>query len=130
MITEKLIPRLQERFADRPLKLGSPPGAIAVFAAAHPDVGDVQIFDDGSEVTLVAGHFTHGHFSDFDSKSPDEAEANIVDDVVAFLERLFTDQVVLWGSHRGSGGWYNRDRAQSEFAKGPRYVWSGPLTGE
>src|SRR5262245_34891909 len=101
------------------MKLGSPPQAIAVFAAAHPDVGDVQIFDDGSEVTLVAGNFTHGHFSDFDSKSAEEAEKNIVDDVIAFLERLFADQVVLWGSQRGGGGWYNRDRKQSEFAKGP-----------
>jgi len=90
----------------------------------------VQIFDDGSEVTLVAGKFTHGHFSDFDSKSPDEAVKNIVDDVIAFLERLFADQIVLWGSQRGSGGWYNRDREQSAFAKAPLYVWSGPLADE
>jgi len=129
MITEKLIPRLRERFADRPMKLGAPPEAIAVFAAAHPDVGDVQIFDDGSEVTLVAGNFTHGHFSDFDSETTEQAEENIVENVIEFLDRLFADQVVLWGSHRGSGGWYSRDRDSSEFAKGPRYVWSGPLTG-
>jgi hypothetical protein len=130
VITEKLIPRLQERFPDRPMKLGAPPGPIAVFTAAHPDVGDVQVFDDGSEVILVAGNFTHGHFSDFDLKSSDEAENNIVDDVIAFLDRLFADQVVLWGSHCGSGGWHNRDQKRSEFAKGPLYVWSGPLAGE
>jgi hypothetical protein len=130
VITEKLIPRLQERFPDRPLKLGTPPAPVAVFAAAHPDVGDVQIFDDGSELTLVAGKFTHGHFSDFDSKSPEVAEENIVQSVIDFLERLFADQVVLWGSQRGGGGWYNRDRGQSEFAKGPLYVWSGPLPNE
>jgi hypothetical protein len=129
MITEKLIPRLEARFPDRSMKLGASPEAIAVFAAVHPDVGDVQIFDDGSEVTLVAGNFTHGHFSDFDSKSADEAEENIVESVIEFLERLFADQVVLWGSHRGSGGWYDRERGRSEFANGPRYVWSGPLAG-
>jgi hypothetical protein len=87
MITEKLIPRLQQHFPDRPVKFGVPPSPVAVFAAQHPEVGDVQIFDDGSELTLAAGHFTHGHFSDFDSQSPDEAEQKIVDDVISFLER-------------------------------------------
>jgi hypothetical protein len=130
VITKKLIPRLQQRFPDRPLKLGTSPEPVAVFAAAHPDVGDVEIFDDGGEVTLVAGNFTHGHFSDFDSKSVAEAEENIVKNVIDFLDRLFADQVVLWGSHHGSGGWYNRERGQSALASGPRYVWSGPLTGE
>src|SRR5262249_44058665 len=116
MITDKLIPRLQQRFPDRPMKSGKPPEAIAVFAAAHPDVGDIQIFDDGSEVTLVAGKFTHGHFSDFNSKSADEVEENVVESVIEFLERLFADQVVLWGSHRGGGGWYDRNRGQSGLA--------------
>jgi hypothetical protein len=53
VIAEKLIPRLKERFPDRPMKIGSPPEAIAVFAAAHPDVGDVQIFDDGSNTKTL-----------------------------------------------------------------------------
>ncbi len=52
----------------------------------------------------IAGKFTHGHFSDFDSKSPEEAEENVVESVIEFLERLFADQVVLWSSQRG-GGW-------------------------
>jgi hypothetical protein len=103
------------------------PAPIAVFAAQHPQVGDVEIFDDGSEATLVAGHFTHGHFSDFSSKSPAEAEQNVVDDIVDFLDRLFADQVVLWGSHRSRGGWYNRENEKSGSVKGQRYVWSGPL---
>jgi hypothetical protein len=127
MISEKLMPRLQERFPGRPLRFAAPPEPVAVFVAAHSEVGDIQIFDDGSEITLVAGHFTHGHFSDYDSKSADEAEERIVGDVVAFLERLFADRIVLWGSHRGSGGWYDRDRQPSPFVNGPLYVWSGPL---
>jgi hypothetical protein len=103
-----------------------------VFAAVHPDVGDVQIFDDGSEVTLVAGNFTHGHFSDFRSNSAEEAENKVVDDVVDFLERLFTDQVVMWGSQPGGGGWHRRGKLDSDSPfppSGPLYVWSGPLTG-
>jgi hypothetical protein len=133
MITDKLIHRLRERFAGRAVVFGVPPAACATFAAAHPAVGDIQIFDDGSEVTLMAGRFTHDHFSDFDSKSAEEAENNIVDDVVAFLDRLFADQVVLWGSHRGRGGWYIRGAKEVREAvrsNGPLYVWSGPLREE
>jgi predicted HD phosphohydrolase len=112
------------------MKSGTSPEAIAVFAAAHADVGDILIFDDGCEITLVAGKFTHGHFSDFDSQSLDEAEEHIVEAVIEFLERLFADQVVLWGTHHGGGGWYLRKLGDSAHAKGPRFVWSGPLIDE
>jgi hypothetical protein len=132
MITEKLIPRLRERFPNQSMKFGVPPAALVVISAAHPEVGDVQIFDEGTELTLVAGNFTHGHFSDFNSKSADEAERNIVDHVVQFLERLFADEIVMWGSQRGSGGWYLRGQSkvdQTLKPSGPLYVWSGPLAG-
>ena len=116
------------------MRLGAPPEASIVFPAVHPEVGDLQIFDDGSEVTIVAGNFTHGHFSAFDSKSSEETEAQIVDEVIEFLERLFADEIVLWGSHRGGGGWYDRSRSAQtpphRLRKGQiLYVWSGPLKG-
>ena len=127
MIRDKLIPRLRERFPDRRVSFGEPPGPVAVFAAEHADVGDVEIFDDGGEVTLVTGRFTHGHFSDYVSGCVEEAEQRIVEDVVAFLEDLFADRIVLWGSHAGGGGWYGRDAQPQWPVTGPLYVWSGPL---
>lgn len=127
MIVDKLIPRLRQRFPDRSVTFDAPPAPVAIFSASHPEVGDVQLFDEGNEVTLVAGPFTHGHFSDFASTSPEEAERHIVDDVVEFLERLFADQIVMWGSHRGGGGWYDRNHDTSVKVAGPLYVWSGPL---
>jgi len=50
---------------------------------------------------------------------------------VALLTDLFSDNLVLWGSHDGSGGYY-RKRQTSSLAKlfskeGARYVWSGPV---
>jgi hypothetical protein len=135
MISDKLIVRVKERFPNAKAKFGAPPEPAVVFPAVHPEVGDVKIYDDGSELTLVAGHFTHGHFSDFDTKSNEEAEQNIVDDVIRFLEQLFADQIVLWGSHQSGGGWYDRKvtsqtiPAIEQMKKGkPLYVWSGPLT--
>jgi hypothetical protein len=131
VLTDKLIPLVKQRFGGRAVSYGKPPAPCVVFAAEHPAVGDIKLFDDGSEVILVAGHFTHGHFSDFTSKSAEQAEKNIAEDVVAFLELLFADQVVMWGTQSGGGGWYVRSSEASALVpnKGPLFVWSGPLTG-
>lgn len=131
MIAEKLIAEVRQRFPTARMSFGAPPEAAVVFEAVHPDVGSIQIFDDGAEATVIAGNFTHGHFSDFDSKSIEDAEKRIVHDVIEFLERLFTDEIVLWGSHRGGGGWYDRSKAGklSQGTGQALYVWSGPLKG-
>jgi hypothetical protein len=55
----------------------------------HPEFGDVLIYDDGDELTAYIGKFTHGHFSNFDSKLEEEArEQEIIDDVLNFLDAL------------------------------------------
>jgi len=127
MIRDKLISRLRECFPDRRAVLGEPPGPVVVYPAEHPEVGDVEIFDHGGEITLVAGRFTHGHFSDYGSWSVEESARRIVEDVVSFLEDLFADRVVMWGSHEGGGGWHGRDADPAWRVAGPVYVWSGPL---
>jgi len=130
MISDFLIPRLQQRFAGRGLKVGVPPEPCAVFPAIHTQVGDVVISDDGYEVTLEAGNFTHSHFSNYNHNLSEAQRCEqIAEDVAQFLEELFTDRVVLWGSHASSGGWFPRgERSSGLFrAHGELYVWSGPL---
>ena len=129
MISTVLIPKLQHRFPGRGLVVGSPPSPCAVFPAIHPEVGDVQIYDDGDELTLVAGNFTHGHFSNYDNTLlPEQKAEEIVQDVLNFLEALFADRVVLWGSHERSGGWYFRGGDGSAWATDAnKYIWSGPM---
>ena len=127
MISAILIPKLQERFSERGLRIAGPPSPCAVFPAVHPEVGDIQIYDDGDEVTLVAGKFTHSHFSNYeDELSVEQKAERISEDVLSFLEALFADQIVLWGSHQGGGGWRLRDEDSEADEK--EYVWSGPLT--
>jgi len=126
-----LLSKLEQRFPNRGLQVGSPPGPCAVFPAVHADIGDIQIYDDGDEVTLVAGNFTHGHFSDFDdTRTPEQKAERIAAHVVSFLDDLFADRVVLWGAHDRAGGWYNIADADSPFRAEdePRYVWSGLLS--
>jgi hypothetical protein len=137
MIRDKLIPCLLERFPEAKPRFGVPPKPVVVFPAKHPDVGDIEIFDDGSELTVVAGKFTHGHFADYGSSSEEESAQKIIENVVSFLENLFADQVVLWGAHRESGGWCYRDKPIEtipeidKLKRGrPLYVWSGLLRGD
>jgi hypothetical protein len=130
MISDVLIPKLRERFADRGLQVGVPPEPCAVFTAINPDVGDIVISDDGFELTLEAGRFTHSHFYNYDQDlSETEKAERISEDVVQFLDDLFADRIVLWGSNDSSGGWYPRDEPRSGFwsGRGELYVWSGPL---
>jgi hypothetical protein len=139
-LTDRLIPELQKRFSDRGLRITGAVQPCAIFPAMHPQVGDIQIHDDGSELTVVAGNFTHGHFANYDEDlSDDKKDEAIVEDVIEFLEALFADRVVLWGSHGGGGGWYRRDRPQTDRHALPlqieqmkqasdHFVWSGPLT--
>jgi hypothetical protein len=128
MISDVLVSKLQERFPGRGLRNASAPAPFAVFPAIHPEVGDIQIYDDGDELTVVAGNFTHGHFSNYDEKLSVEQKAEeITESVLSFLESLFADQIVLWGSHQASGGWYKRGESPAWKKDAKEYVWSGPL---
>ena len=131
MISEVLIPLLKASFGDGAFTTGVTPNAIAVFPAKHPEVGSIEIFEDGNELTLVVGKFSHGHFGNFE-KSLSEADRafQISSDVVSFLTDIFTDRIEFWGSHSGAGGWRQRG-ARGKVAAfvfgSATHVWSGPI---
>lgn len=135
MIFDYLIPKLEKVFPNRGLKVDKSEGH-AVFPAIHPSFGDLEIHDDGEEITIYAGNFTHGHFSNYeDGLSPEEAAKKISERVIAFLEATFADKMVFWGSNTGAGGWgelsdslkriFENHGVTADFKK--KYVWSGPL---
>jgi hypothetical protein len=87
----------------------------------------MQIYDVGDEITLVAGNFTHGHFSNYDEIPVADKEQMIAEDVADFLEKLFSDRVILWGAHESCGGWRVIDPANSDSPKHRNeFLWSGP----
>jgi hypothetical protein len=126
VIADTLFPMLRERFAGRGLRIETQPRVCAIFPAAHPEVGDIQVCDDGDEVTLYAGNFTHGHFSNYDKIPEQEKAKEISDSVVEFLEAVFADRVAFWGSHKTGGGWRRLDAGLQEKPEASEYVWSGP----
>lgn len=129
MLLQRLVPRLKAQF-DGQFSL-TENGAI--FPAKHPVVGAVEVLDDGDELTICVGNFTHVHFNNYDnSLTIGQAGTRIVDDAVDFLVRLFSDQIVLWGSRSGRGGCYSRGERPSMLSikRGQEYSWSGPISNQ
>jgi hypothetical protein len=110
------------------MKVGAPhEEAAVVFLAAHRDVGDIEIQDDGNELTVTVGKFTHTHFANYDEGISDSERAErIVNDLVAFLEDVFADRVEFFGSHRTGGGF----RPRGAESGSDLYVWSGPIADD
>jgi hypothetical protein len=122
-----LEPELQRRFPGRGLVMVQGDYPYLRFPAIHPDVGDIEIYDDGDELTVGYGKFTHCHYGMYSARSEQWAK-EAVDAVIADLAALFSDKLKMWGSHDGGGGIVRE--GYEEFypadADYPLYVWSGP----
>ncbi|MHC4645044.1 MAG: hypothetical protein ACYTBJ_06065 [Planctomycetota bacterium] len=94
MIKDGLIPELEKKFGTGSFQTGESP--IIVFAAKHPEVGDVQIWDDGDQATLSVGDITYGHFNPYDRNlTQNQADHEATESVIDFLDALFSDKVLL-----------------------------------
>jgi len=69
-LSQKLKPRLLAGFPDWGLRLHEGKEPVASFPAAHPEVGDLRIDDDGDELTISVGQLTHGYFAPGDYQRP------------------------------------------------------------
>ena len=133
MIREVMLPELRARFPNRGLRVGESLNQIAVFPAAHGEVGDLEIWEDGDEATIYIGRITHGHFeSDDRTLAAVDSAKCITDGVVEFLEMLFADRVLIHKSRTdGSDGWEvfeSEDFSEARLKATDRtYLWSGPI---
>ena len=138
-IRDVLLPALIERFIQHGLRVGAPPGPIAVFPAKHPLVGDVSVRDSGVDTNVIAsvsiGEIIHDHFNNYDSHLEcREREERVTRDVVRFLEQLFADRLLFWRAIDGHGaGWReggpdgSSDPLVIDNRRYRTYRWSGPL---
>ena len=131
MIRDRLIPPLHATFADKPFVFGEPPDPIASVRAVVPEIGALEIYDDGDEATVSLREITHGHFNPYDSSLTDEeTDSWVTHAVLEFLDALFSDHVLLCRSaDRGMGGWTIFDEVPDpdELAPGFEYfLWSRP----
>jgi hypothetical protein len=128
-ISEKLIPRLLARFPDRGLRVHEGTQPIATFPAAHPEVGDLHIDDDGDELTFTVGELTHGHFTPINYQTPSqEKEEELIERVTEFLDEVFADRIEFWTAD-GAGGWHAPGgEPLGQWPNRRKFVWSGPVT--
>jgi hypothetical protein len=132
MIRDKLIPRLEEKYGGRGVRIGLPPDPIAVFPAKHPSVGELSISDDEYEATVYVGDITHGHFNSYDGAlTQEEIDTEVTEEILAFLDDMFADKYLLWKCRdNGSGGWQHldyRDKPSEPRQNTEYFVWSGPI---
>lgn len=107
-LRDVLVPALQAVFPDRGLRVSDPPDPVVTFPAVCPEVGDVQIYDDGDEATVFIEWISHNHVNPYDEDMSDNERYRwITDNVIEYLTALFSDQVFLWSidKGRGGGGW-------------------------
>jgi hypothetical protein len=125
-LSQKLIPRLHTRFGYG-VRIHDGKQPVAIFPAAHADVGELKIYDDDVELMVDVGNLTHGHFSPRNYEAPQaEREEEVIERVMAFLEAVFDDQIEFWRTDI-EGGW--GPRGSEPIGPNPRkYTWSGPLS--
>jgi hypothetical protein len=128
-LSEKLIPRLLARFPNHGLRLHEGKRPFVSFPAAHPEVGDLRIDDDGNELTISVGRLTHGHFSPTNYQPvAHEEEEKIIERSIRFLDEVFNDEIEFWVADKKMGGWH--PRGTEPLVPRPdmrRFVWSGPV---
>lgn len=138
MLSEVVTSYLKEHIPERIEEV--PPGEERLpfirIKATVTDFGDIELYDDGDEVTVFFGRFTHSHFSNYDEIPRDEKESLIAEDVYEVLKATLEDELEFWGSHHGSGGYQGVDYGGSRkrgilsslFARGDTktyFRWSG-----
>ena len=104
---------------------------IATIQAAHPDVGDVLIYDDEDEATVFVGDITHNHYNPYDETlSQEQVDNAVTEDVIEFLEALFRDKILMWKTGRGGGGSTHIEHEENIdkiVENNKAFLWSGPI---
>jgi hypothetical protein len=116
-------------------------GRVIIITGPCAEVGNIEIQDDEYELTVFVGNFTHWHVGCYEEGYSELEKAEyIASRVVEFLSDLFSDKIVMWGSHSGGGGFYNREEAPQKSKSGwfgfggkdgerSEWVWSGRIGG-
>lgn len=137
MLSKVVTDYLDERFLGQFERIAPQKGIAPFirFKPKRPDFGVIHLHDDGDEVTIYFGRFTHSHFGNYEDISPEEKELHIAEDVFETLNDTFNDLYEFWGSHDGMGGLQSVEYANREkqgiftrlFGKPTRtfYRWSG-----
>ena len=117
---------LTEKFANQFTIESDEDHSFIRFPAKSPEFGDVDIYEESPGAYIVnLGKFTHSHFDCYEG-SEDEQIKIAAENIIDFLEELFADSVICYGTDCIGGsfskGHYKDDKRPGNY---DYYVWSG-----
>ena len=131
MIKDLFVETLRKHLPDVEILDGTSEGVLARIPAPHGAVGEVTVFDHGTEAVALIG-YTHSHF-DADGSETVEPKRTVAValELAELLDQLVHDRIVMWGVLGGllAGGYAPVRDGQfprsSWWCK--RCLWSRPL---
>lgn len=76
-------------------------GTELVIRSPSDQVGELVVTDDGDELTVHIGTFTHSHWGCTDAAVPVEQRPDrIAQDVIAFIRAVLSDEIEFYGRGR------------------------------
>jgi len=130
MLADILTEIIEQRFPGKATLISGEGMPFLEIKPEYEKFGTIKLFDDGDEVTIVFGNFTHSHYGNYEEISQNEKDQAIAEDVTTVLEDTFADRLEFWGSRNSCGGFREREGALKKrlFFKKIRlgHVWSRP----
>jgi len=135
LLRTTLLLQLRAAFGDNLRTVTDESSDVAVFAAKHPEVGDIVVQEHREEATVYIGRFTHLHFDCYDTTlNASEIGQNISGQVVTFLQDMFADKIEVYGGSSGGGCRVRTTKPRGFWSKRmlgkQTYVWSGPVSAD
>jgi hypothetical protein len=131
VLLEAIVRKLEAGFSSLQFFVDEEKHAI-VIPPIQEGFGSIEIQDDGDELIVVVGNFTHWHPGCYTEElSNEEKTEAIAEDVVEFLRDVLNDKIILWGSHKEGGGFVYRDEQQNQASQPEtcqKWLWSRPLS--
>lgn len=102
---------IERQFPDMGIEWGGESGdLIATIAPAHHSWTEISVCEDGEEIIIFYGDFTHVHYGCYDDNLPEAIRAQtIAQDICKELSLVFNDQVEFFRvAYFGAGGMRRR----------------------
>ena len=104
MIRDHLVPAVKEVFPNLAFKISPTSNPIISLSSSSAEIGDLHIYDDGDQATVIITGITHGDFGVYDENlNTEEKEQIITEDVISFLVTLF--RIALFSTELSQKAW-------------------------
>jgi len=105
MILDQFIQAFQTRFPNNAIVLNDT-NSIATISGCCPELGNIEVQDEITELIVFVGDITHGHFDCYEeSLTQADRDKIVVSNVLDFFEEVFAGKIEFWGSNKMGGGW-------------------------